>query len=1055
MLGLAVLCLIAIGLATAWFVRERIANSIIAGQLEDLGLPATYEIESIGTSKQVLKNIVVGDPKRPDLVIPRAEVEFGARFGIPVLSVVRLEGARLYGSYHDGKVSFGALDPVIFAKRDGTSGLPDFYLTLIDARTRIESDYGVIGAKLEGKGNLRRSFRGNLAAVAPQLDFGGCRGSKATLYGELTTLSARTQFSGPLRLAALNCQNGQISLKDTSTQLDLQLGERFDELKGNNDLHGRSLTLQGTSARDIEAQGAFSLGTDGVVADYDLAANSVDMGFVAASELTLEGTVRSRSGQSGLDGEGTLGARALRSGTDLAATLGGLEKSGEGTLLAPLVKQLRTALVREERGSSLKASYVLRQTGAITQLTVPIAEVHGGSGTRLLGLSRVAVTVGMKGGPRFSGNFVTGGNGMPQMEGTAQRNGSGGMQARFSLAEYRAGSSAIALPDLRLVQLPGGQIGFAGRALVSGPLPGGEVRDLVLPVDGNWSERSGLSAWRRCTPVSFARFKVGNLSLQNRGLTLCPGKDGAILRSDARGTRLAAGTASLNLVGTLGTTPVRLKSGAVGFAWPGAIVARGIDVSIGPLDKPSTLKVDRFAGTLGKVVSGHFSGTELKLFAVPLDLSEGAGDLRFANGDLTISGVSLKVTDREQPAKFEPLIAHDAALQLHSTTFTAQAMLREPTTDREIVQTDITHDLDTGTGFANLLVPGIKFDSQLQPTMLTYAAQDVIALADGTVSGTGRIDWNDDALTSTGRFSTDGLDFAAAFGPVKGTRGTVEFTDLLGLVTAPDQRLKLASINPGIEVLDGEVSFQLEPGRTLRVNGAHWPFIDGTLDLMPTTMVLGASEVRRFTLKVDGANAAKFVSQLELSNISAQGTFDGTLPLIFDQEGGRIEGGLLISRPPGGNLSYVGELTYKDLSAMGNFAFQTLRSLDFRRMEIGLNGKIDGDILTTMRIEGVRQGKAAKKNLITRQLSGLPVQFNINIKAPFYQLVTSFKSWYDPAYIRDPRELGLVDSQGNEPAPAPAPSPTPQAPATPPAATPPQNQQKNDDIQDSDSRNGP
>jgi Dicarboxylate transport len=606
----------------------------------------------------------------------------------------------------------------------------------------------------------------------------------------------------------------------------------------------------------------------------------------------------------------------------------------------------------------------------------------------------------------------------------------------------------VALPDLRLVQLPGGQIGFSGRALVSGALPGGEVRGLSLPVEGNWSERGGLAVWRSCTAVKFERFKVGNLSLDQRGLTLCPGSGGAILRSDGRGTRLAAGMAGLSLAGTLGSTPIRLNSGSVGFAWPGAIAAKAIDVSMGPLDKPSTLKVASFTGTLGKVITGHFTGAELKLFPVPLDMSEGEGDLRFVNQEVAITGASLKVADRANPAKFYPLIARDATLDLKSTTFTAKAMLREPKSDREIVQATIVHDLDTATGYADLLVPGIVFDGRLQPDTLTYAAQGVIALAKGTVTGTGRIDWDANRLTSTGRFTTDGLDFAAAFGPVKGTKGTVVFTDLLGMVTAPDQRLTIATINPGIEVYDGVLSFQLKPDRLLEVNGAEWPFIDGQMKLLPTRMVLGNAETRRFTLKVEGANAAKFVQKLELSNISASGTFDGTLPLIFDENGGRIENGILVSRPPGGNLSYVGELTYKDLSAMGNFAFQTLRSLDFQRMEVGLNGDIDGDIVTTMRIEGVQQGKEAKRNFITRQFAGLPIRFNINIRAPFYQLVTSFKSLYDPEYIRDPRSLGLVDKDGK---PLPKPGETP--PAQPAALPPPASKPK--DIQAPDSRTKP
>ena len=62
-------------------------------------------------------------------------------------------------------------------------------------------------------------------------------------------------------------------------------------------------------------------------------------------------------------------------------------------------------------------------------------------------------------------------------------------------------------------------------------------------------------------------------------------------------------------------------------------------------------------------------------------------------------------------------------------------------------------------------------------------------------------------MTSTGRFSTAGTDLAAAFGPVSGIKGSVAFTDLLGLVSAPGQVVTIASINPGIAVENGRIAF--------------------------------------------------------------------------------------------------------------------------------------------------------------------------------------------------------------------------------------------------------
>ncbi|MEY4238720.1 MAG: hypothetical protein RL339_1321, partial [Pseudomonadota bacterium] len=636
----------------------------------------------------------------------------------------------------------------------------------------------------------------------------------------------------------------------------------------------------------------------------------------------------------------------------------------------------------------------------------------GTSGAELLVLSRGQFACGGQGGLRMTGNLRTGGPGLPRVSGQVERRPGGVIEARLAMPEYRAGDASVALSRLVVIRRADGATGLAGSAMISGALPGGRVERLVVPIDGTWSARRGLAMWRRCTPVRFDRLRYASLTLDAKELTLCPGPDGAILASGAGGTRFAAGVPALALSGRLGQTPILLNSAAVGFAWPGRLAARQVDVTLGQVSAANRISIATLTGRLGDDLSGQFAGAEARLAAVPLDLLGGSGTWRYADGKLTLGEGAFRLEDRPVDDRFRPLLARAATLTLENNRIAAFAVLREPASDRIVTAATIAHDLTSARGHADLAVPGVLFDDKLQPDTLTYLALGVIANAEGTVSGSGRIDWTPDQVTSTGRFATDKLDFAAAFGPVKGVSGTIVFTDLLGLVTAPDQRLKIASINPGIEVFGGDLSFQLEPDGLLIVNGAKWPFIDGELHLLPTRMKLGAAEERRFTLKVVAANAAQFIQQLDMSNLAANGVFDGELPLVFDEQGGRIEGGLLISRPPGGNVSYVGALTYKDMGAMANFAFQALRSLDFKRMQIGLDGELDGEIVTRVRIDGVAQGQGAKRNFVTRQLGKLPIRFNINVRAPFQRLLHSFRSLYDPNYVRDPRELGLVDQDG-------------------------------------------
>jgi hypothetical protein len=263
-------------------------------------------------------------------------------------------------------------------------------------------------------------------------------------------------------------------------------------------------------------------------------------------------------------------------------------------------------------------------------------------------------------------------------------------------------------------------------------------------------------------------------------------------------------------------------------------------------------------------------------------------------------------------------------------------------------------------------------------------------------------------VSSTGSFSTTDMNLAAAFGPVSGLTGNIDFVDLLNLETAPGQTVAIREVNPGIPVTDGVVTYRLKPGLLMDVNAGRWPFAGGTLVLESTQLELGTDAARNLTFRIEGMDSAILLQKLEFQNLNATGVFDGELPMIFDQNGGRIEGGRLDSREPGGTVAYVGELSYKNLGAIANFAFGALRSLRYRQMEIDLNGSLDGEIVTSVRFTGIEQGEGATRNFLTKQVAKLPLVFNVNVRAPFYQLITSARSLYDPGYIRDPRELGLL-----------------------------------------------
>ncbi|MEL1250568.1 intermembrane phospholipid transport protein YdbH family protein [Aurantiacibacter gilvus] len=1028
-LRVVILMLLA-ALALAWFQRERLADDLITSTLADLDVAASYEIESIGPREQVLTNVVVGDPDRPDLTIERVEVSITPRFGVPDVTSVRLTQPRLFGTWRDGELSFGALDPLIFTEAEGPFEFPSMVLTIDDGRALLQTDHGDVGAKLSGGGHLRGGFAGELAMIAPRLELGNCVGEQVTLFGAVSIDAERPEFHGPLRFASLDCANG-LFVRDAGVALDLQAERNLVEYEGDIDFATERVLFAEVQTA-LAGEGQFTWHDNEFNLLFDVAARDAQTPYAMLGELAINGRLRALEAGEQVELEGDLTGDGLLLGPEIDALLASAELGGEGTLIEPLVAKLRRNLGPQMRGSTLEASFTARQLGERSSLVIPQASLRGGNGATLLSLSRAQLVMGQAGLPRFSGNFVTGGEGLPQLSGRMEQADNGALQMRLAMREYAAGDARLALPELAIVQGSGGRLALDGRATASGPLPGGSVSELQLPIDASIAADGSLAMWRGCRELRFDRLAAANLALGRQSLTLCPRDGQPILRYDSAGLRFAAATDALNLTGELADTPITLASGPVGIAYPGTMTVRDLGVTLGEGEGAQRFAVRNLRADLSAdAVGGDFAGADVFLAAVPLDLMDAAGNWSYADDRLVIDNASFDLVDRQAVNRFEPLIARGATLALADSIVTANALLRHPYSDTVLSRVDIVHDLTSGIGHADLAVDGISFGPDLQPappashclrgdlaarvpqTGLSCLALGVASDFSGTITGGGRIDWNADAVTSSGTFTSDGLDLAAPFGPVQGARGTIHFTDLLGLSTAPDQRLDLASINPGVEVQSGEIGLTLTDGETLELTGGQWPFMGGTLRMDPVVMNIGVAESRTYVLHIEGLEAARFIEHMEMGNLAATGTFDGSIPIVFDADGnGQLVGGELVSRPPGGNVAYVGELTYEDMGFFANYAFRTLRDLRYDRMEIVMNGPLAGELVTQVRFEGIGQGDTAERNFVSRAIGDLPIELRINVRAPFYRLLTSFRSLYDPSAVRDPRNLGLMSSEG-------------------------------------------
>ena len=1019
----------------AWLTREQIARDIISDELERLGIPATYQISSIGPGEQVLTDLVVGDPARPDFTADRVTVELFYGLGPPEIGRVALVNPRLYGSYHGGKLSFGTLDAALFAPSEEPPALPSIDLILSDGRALIESDYGPVGIKAEGSGNLADGFVGLLAMSAPGLSGEGCLAQKMSVFGRVETAAGLPSFNGPVRLREMLCKDVDVALKSLDWQVDASASKDFSAFELGGALRAQTLRGGGFDIEAVEGTPRFSWNAEGLRARYEVAAQSVVNEAVTIASLNLDGGFRASPDFAQLDADVKLEGGGVGAGSSLKAQIAGLNQPSDAAVFAPLLERLGSGLERASDGNRIQADLGFKQRDGARSLVIPQALLRDRDGQSLASLSRVQLQFGDAASvPKIDGNAIINGRDLPQLRARMEQSEGNRRVMRIAMEPYTATGSSLALPDFTLVQAEDGSVTFSGTALASGSLAeDGKVDALALPISGGWAPSSGFALFDECSRIRVRSVTYSGMVLQQPTLDVCPRK-GAGLRFVDGNLAVDLVAKPAKLAGRLADQRLRISTGAISYSSARGLDGRDMALELGEGEDTSRFGLTSVTGKVDDEFAGQFSGATFALAAVPLDIEQGAGNWRIEDGVLTVNQASLTVSDREEDPRFEPLITRDAVLTFADGVILAEGIAREPYSDRKVSRVSLRHDLSSGAGNARLYVEDLFFDEALQPAAgsdvclnrdritpgfrpqtpgLSCLALGIVANVEGTVSGEGRIDWTADDITSSGTFTTKDANLAAAFGPVQGVSGTVVFTDLLDLTTAPNQTFTIRSINPGVEVFDGEVAFNLREGQVLEIERGSWPFMAGELALQPTVLDFRKPMDRRYTLVINGLDAAKFIQYMELGNLSATGVFDGSVPIVFDTDGnGRIEQGLLTSRPPGGNLSYIGELTYEDLGAMANFAFQSLRSLDFTQMEVEMNGPLTGEIITRLRFDGVSQGEGASSNIVTRRIAKLPIQFRINIRADFYSLLTNLQSMYDPAFVRDPRELGLLSSDG-------------------------------------------
>jgi hypothetical protein len=948
----ATLLIVALLLLLLWALRLRIAGALVDRRMEVAHVSASYRIAKIGPFLERMEDVRIGDPAHPDLVARRIDVTIGYGLTGPAVRGVAVDGVQLSASIDGDGLHLGALDRLL-PTSGGKTELPDLAVDLRDVAIALATPNGAIRLTLAGKGNPARRFDGSAVAEADMLRLASCSLSRVDARLAVVAEGGAPRVEGPVRIMGTGCPG--VALGQGALRIAATSSKAFDRV---------SVKAQPAGFPGSAGPARFA-GVDGVIEAAGALGHLKGRGALDFVHLGLP------------DQAAAIGAIAIPAGLPVTPTA---TRATQG-----IARLLRDARARVEFDGAIE--------GLGASVHVRRAMLSGADGGRLSATGGAGLSWASSGW-QVDTDVASGGGDLPSLRLRIRQAGEGASLSGVGRIDpYAAGKARFAAPRVSFAWNKDGAR-FDLLLGIDGPLGDGFVRGLTLPIGGRIGSDGGFALDAGCCDVAFR-------SLQQSGFTFDPARlhvCGQPLVSRGRGgaVRIDATIAPMRLTGHSGASPMSLAADRVQMTERGFGVT-GLVATIGEPDRLTRLEMVRLDGGFGAKIGGTFSGANGAIANVPLDLKGAAGDWTFAGGALALKG-GLQVSDQAVAPRFYPLDADKVTLDLVGGRIVAGGILRQPSRGTEIARVALAHDLATGTGHADLDVRGIAFVPKgLQPEALTPLTEGVIANVAGTVAGKGRIDWSPEGVTSGGTFGTDKIDLAAAFGPVSGISGKIAFTDLLGLVSAPHQTATIAELNTGVLVSDGTVHYQLTGNNRVAVEDATFPFAGGQLLLDPASLDFSKAAERRLTFRVKSVDAAAFVQQLEFPNISATGTFDGELPMIFDDNGGRIEKGYIAARG-GGTLAYVGELSSAQLGTMGKLAFDALKAIRYSALDISLDGRLDGEMVSNVRFTGIREA-TPEQSLVTRLIRNLPFRFNIAIRAPFRGLVGTARAYIDPSLL--------------------------------------------------------
>ncbi len=299
-----------------------------------------------------------------------------------------------------------------------------------------------------------------------------------------------------------------------------------------------------------------------------------------------------------------------------------------------------------------------------------------------------------------------------------------------------------------------------------------------------------------------------------------------------------------------------------------------------------------------------------------------------------------------------------------------------------------THNINTGKGEAIVQLAPIEFEEDgLELTDLVELSEPALIL-NGKIANNLQFGWGETGVSRQANITLDNLDIGKEDMQISGLTGTISIDELQPFTISTTQEITANKIVAGVTLSQPNIKFRVatvKENPVLYLDELKIGIIGGNAVIKNAVLDTGI-KLNKINVQLSNIDLEKVLALGDVEDVTASGTLNGKIPLIFDSETLLIDAGVLETDGPG-VLQLKSEKARAALAGGGDqtkLLFDILENFQYTELSVQIKKLASGEDTVLLHTKG------SNPNIENSR----PVVLNINLSTNLGKIFNTLLDGY-------------------------------------------------------------